>query len=229
MIRQIAFAAAVSVLLMQSTAFADELACDAARYAAAAGFSKCEAKAMAKQDEAKFAKCRARYAAVWPKLQLKHPDTTCALDRFVDNGTTITDNLTLLVWEKKDSSDGMSNMSNRHDADNLYTWSASSTNADGTVFTDFLNQLNSSCFAGQCDWRLPSIFELHTILEPGCPADPCVDPLFVPARSGIFAHWTSTTNPINPSLAWASTMLGGLSGSVGKLGSDAARAVRGGQ
>jgi len=39
-------------------------------------------------------------------------------DRFVDNGDgTVTDNMTGLMWEKKDNSSGI------HDMDNIYTWS----------------------------------------------------------------------------------------------------------
>jgi len=84
-------------------------------------------------------------------------------ERFQDNGDgTITDRQTGLMWEKKDDSGGV------HDQDNQYTWSAlvggvTGTNFDGTAKTDFLDVLNdvagggSSCFAGHCDWRLPSV------------------------------------------------------------------------
>ena len=40
----------------------------------------------------------------------------------------------------------------------------SSTAADGPAYTTFLATLNSNgCFAGQCDWRLPTRSELQTI------------------------------------------------------------------
>jgi hypothetical protein len=102
--------------------------------------------------------------------------TTTTLPRFLDNGDgTILDRTTALVWEKK-SDDG-----SVHDKDNLFTWTASGTAADGTAFTVLLAQLNNRCesdesadctaggdaacagvggpcgFAGHRDWRLPEV------------------------------------------------------------------------
>ena len=71
--------------------------------------------------------------------------------RFADNGDgTISDAQTGLMWEKKDDAVGI------HDKDNSYSWSSTGT-ADGTAFTIFLPTLNTPpCFAGHCDWRLPT-------------------------------------------------------------------------
>lgn len=228
MIHRILAGTTIAILFLSATARADELACVNARYAAWSQFVKCEGKAFASTSDVPFQKCRSRYQAIWPKLQAKFPGTSCALPRFVDNGATITDNLTQLVWEKKDGSDGTANPANHHDVDNLYTWSQASAAADGTVFTSFLKDLNSTCFDGDCDWRLPGLLELQTILEPGCQSDPCVDPLFLPTRIGIVVYWTSLTTQVNPSLGWLVAFHGGNSGSLGKASSAAARAVRGG-
>ncbi len=74
-----------------------------------------------------------------------------AVPRFVDNGNgTITDRHSCLVWEKKDNAGGL------HDVNNLYQWSATGSAMDGSVFTMFLNGLNSAGFAGHHDWRLPT-------------------------------------------------------------------------
>lgn len=205
-------ALAVAALLCAVSAHADEGDCIAARYKAAGKYASCEAKAFSAGfgagenfDQDAFLKCRQKYAATWPKLQAKYPATSCALARFVDNGSTITDNLTQLEWEKKDSSDGSPNLSNRHDVDNRYTWSATSTNADGDAFTDFLDNLNSAGFAGQHDWRLPTIVELQTILATDaapCLSSPCVaDPVFLPTQS--YFYWSSTTYQSDPSNAWS--------------------------
>jgi hypothetical protein len=134
-------------------------------------------------------------------------DTTqCNAARFVDTGTTIKDFLTRLEWEKKDSANGVADVANAHDADNTYTWTfdneGTETEMSGTLFTSFLLKLNGdvdhattttlSCFASHCDWRIPSVDELKTILDAPCPGvAPCViDAEFIPNQSS--RYWTSS-------------------------------------
>jgi hypothetical protein len=192
--------------MFAASANADEIACIAARYSAAGKYAGCEAKAAAKGfDEQAFLKCRQKYAATWTRLGKKYPGTSCVGARFVDNGLTITDNLTQLVWEKKTTAIGSGpNASDRHDVDNVYSWSAGGPAADGEAFTDFLDDLNSTGFAGQHDWRLPTLFELQTILATDavpCGTAPCVaDPLFSPTQSD--AYWSSSAFHPNSTIAW---------------------------
>ncbi len=101
--------------------------------------------------------CRSAYVRKWADFQAAFPGTTCAGPRFVDNGNgTISDNLTGYTWQKDSP-------------ETSYTWSASidDTRANGTVFTEYLEGLNreGSCSAGQCDWRLPTLAELQTLLN----------------------------------------------------------------
>ncbi len=171
-----------------------------------------------------------------------------ASPRFVDNGdATITDRQTCLVWEKK-SDDG-----DVHDKDDTYTWSFVPPAPDGSVFREFLATLNTApCFAGHCDWRLPSEdgrnfpstgpLELETILMAPCSADVCVLPAFdsgcTPGCAATACscteangYWSSTTESVDQSFVWAIDFAPGHGGAL--LGANkpfglSVRAVRGG-
>jgi uncharacterized protein DUF1566 len=148
-------------------------------------------------------KCSAKFDADLLKLDAKAASSSIGC-RYGDNGDgTVTDYDTGLQWEQK-SDDG-----SVHDKDNAYLWCApdpsqsrceNPSNApDGGVFTDFLGALNlsanpvvaatSGCFAGHCDWRLPTIEELQTIRLAPCGASPCIDETaFGPTISAVY--WT---------------------------------------
>ena len=58
------------------------------------------------------------------------------------------------------------------------------------------------CFAGQCDWRLPTIYELQTIRSEAhpCTTSPCIDR----SRSdGVDYYWSATTLATDPFGAWS--------------------------
>ncbi len=167
--------------------------------------------------------------------------------RFVDNGDgTISDTRTYLMWEKKDAADGKTNYGDPHDADNDYMWTNvfQGSAADGTVFTDFLSRLNAceslgvpfqdtvtGGFAGYCDWRLPTISELQTILDltaTGCAAgsSPCINAAFLPVSTFARQYWSSTTLAQYPPGAWWMDFDLGSAESVGKTNPAFVRAVR---
>ena len=164
---------------------------------------------------------------------------------YTDNGDgTITDNNTGLMWEKKDDSGGI------HDQDNVYTWSTGSNNMDGTLKTVFLDTLNdvagggTNCFAGRCDWRIPSLKELQSIVDSER-FDPAIDPAFhQPATctgcSDVTLascsctkftntnYWSSTTD-IDPAFkVWTVFFHSGFVPAPPKTDSNSVRAVRGG-
>jgi cysteine-rich repeat protein len=86
--------------------------------------------------------------------------------RFIacSNGVSVEDTATGLVWERKRVGDA--NNVSVNDVNNSYSWSADITSIvqDGTVFTDFLAQLNTNVFGGHGNWRLPSVGEMQSIL-----------------------------------------------------------------
>ena len=143
---------------------------------------------------------------------------------YQDNGDgTIRDKRTALTWEKL-SDDG-----SIHDQDNTYTW--------GLAFGK-IEDLNIECFAGFCDWRLPNLFELQTLLnlENANPAvsapfhTDCSSGCSLPACSCTrnLDYWSSTTLKDNPALAWVVDFQVGFHSAASKPGSYAVRAVRGG-
>jgi hypothetical protein len=139
--------------------------------------------------------------------------------RFVDNGDgTVTDKQNALQWEKKTGVVGtlrdctLATCTDPHDVNNTYQWCADVDHVnlcdtagnppDGVLFTLFLATLNSPpCFAGHCDWRLPTInrygqpAELETLVNlgvSGCgnTTTPCIDPTFGPTNPGNY--WSAT-------------------------------------
>jgi hypothetical protein len=151
------------------------------------------------------------------------------------------------MWEKKGSSVGI------HNKDTTYTWSTTGTAADGTAFTVFLATLNTApCFAGHCDWRLPTTAgvapdltgqaaELESILAAPypCTVHPCVPPEFRTACTpGCTAldcsctqssgYWSASTSAGGPGSAWLVGLGDGGVGSANKPLAYYVRAVRGG-
>ena len=162
--------------------------------------------------------------------------------RFVDKGDgTVCDSATGLMWEKKLE---CAEPINPRCVNNIYSWSAliATTGPDGTLYTDFLDRLNdlktpndgtaTPCFAGHCDWRIPTVGELRSILSEatpgaGCTANPCIDPIFGPTQPN--SHWSSSSLAIEPVYAWAILFNHGRLFNLDKHFTSYARAVRGGR
>lgn len=154
--------------------------------------------------------------------------------RFVDNGDgTVTDIERGLQWERKTTSFGSGkNPTFPHDVDNPYTWTASVSLPDGTIFTDLLATLNKPqhCFLDHCDWRLPELDELQSIVDldaPGCRAGgACISPVFGPTAPR--QYWTNTeTLPTSGSeSAWFVSFGGGSVNRASKVNAFYTRVVR---
>ncbi len=222
--KAIATMAACSALLCVGTALATptpQQYCDSARITAWKVYKSCVGRVVAKDvrgaggDEfAAFAKCRHKYFQKWTAFQSMPSlaGSTCIGSRFTDNGDgTVSDNLTVLVWEKK-TTDGTV-----HTVGNAYMWTAKSggTLEDGTVFTSFLDTLNGGGgFAGANGWRLPTLAELQSILLDfpctgagggatcQCGSNPCIDATFGPTFNNSI-YWSATSYLTDPSKVWA--------------------------
>jgi len=148
-----------------------------------------------------------------------------------------------------------------HDVNNRYKWSrtgGTGTEPDGNAYTDFLARLNGDptvvaataaeargepaddptvCLAHHCDWRLPVITELTTILVGSGAAQgqsstclPCIDPDFaaVGGPTASSGYWSASSNATSPSLAWFTFFSDGNVFGSNKANDRFVRAVRAG-
>lgn len=152
--------------------------------------------------------------------------------RFIDNGATVTDNLTALVWEKKTDDDTV------HDKDYWVTWSTGAPYGEtGTAF-QVVNSIAAAGFGATNDWRLPKLAELRTILldfpctstSCNCSVTPCIDtyvfgPVDTTTNTGF---WSSTSQVAEPFYAWMVDFAGANVWGSTKLGYLHFRVVRGG-
>jgi Protein of unknown function (DUF1566) len=234
---KIALAAALLVGASTAHAALRTENCLAKKRGAQGKLQQCRATEDAKALQGKPAnlgKCGTKFQEKIAKLDEKASDAGIGC-RYRDNGDgTVSDYDTGLQWEKKDIVAAGSGV---HYVSNSYSWGIS-TATDGTAFTFVLSHLNACSsapgffgdpgFASYCDWRLPTLAELQTILlEPNpCGTSPCIDPIFGPTAAE--GYWTSTTNASTSGQAWVVFFDVGNLVSATKSNLHHVRAVRGG-
>jgi hypothetical protein len=125
----------------------------------------------------------------------------------------VRDNITGLIWEVKQSPDGVPDYANLHDIDNKYWWYDSNPATNGGVAgtdgagddtEDFINALNASNFGGYSDWRVPTAKELASIMNSDA-TSPAINTQYFPntlSSGGFGMYWTSTTEVANPQRAF---------------------------
>lgn len=99
---------------------------------------------------------------------------------FIDNGETLTDSVTGLVWQKG--------------ASTAQPWQSADDYCDG---------LNSSGLGGHnTGWRLPELIELNTILDLSVDTGTGAAAIDSAFSGPAGRYWTSTVDPDNSAKAW---------------------------
>ncbi|MDS4021537.1 MAG: DUF1566 domain-containing protein [Candidatus Competibacter sp.] len=143
---------------------------------------------------------------------------TLMAGRYRDNTDgTVTDVQTGLQWMRFSLGQEWKNVTCTGEA-RRYTWQKA-LNAAET-----LNRRGG--YAGYHDWRVPTIDELKTLIDPS--ASPTINQLAFPNKQPLW-YWSSSTSAGYPDLAWLVAFGYGLANAYFKGNRYHARLVRGGQ
>jgi len=137
-------------------------------------------------------------------------DLTCQapVGNYTNNGDgTVSDSSTSLMWQREDD-------------DTKRSWDSSTS------------YCSISTLANYTDWRLPTLEELESLIDPDydpddpvSAANPAIDYTAFP-NTNQSAYWSITPNEENDSRAWRVDFSGGVSSSYYKTSNNYARCVR---
>jgi hypothetical protein len=227
--------------------------CEGAKVTALANRAACRAGERKNEILGKvpnLAKCAAGFTKAVAAAD-KNAAKRSASCRWLDEADgSVTDLNTGLQWELK-TYEPFPPFPNVHGVDAMWGWANHAPNPgdpivypSGQAFIVFLGAMNAgisfdgvatrSCFADRCDWRLPTVEELRTILAaeyPNCaqaPNAPCTSiPGITSAAPMIAGYWTSTTDDHDPNKAFMVSFRDGFVSAQPKGTLGFARAVRG--
>ncbi len=130
----------------------------------------------------------ASWGVTWPLL------------RFTDNGTTVTDNLTGLIWAKDAGTPNFSSCTG-----GAMHWQG----PDIPLPLEYVECLNANNYLNYYDWRLPNINELQSLVDYSqySPALPTGHPSSATVQSKHY--WSSTAHSDSAGDAWSVDFYGG--------------------
>lgn len=141
------------------------------------------------------------------------------------SGSCVLDTVTGLLWEVKTKTDGIYGNNGLHDGDDLFTWYSNNSSINGGAVgswnnvlnvcsghianepktfcntEEFIQRVNNAGLCGFKDWRLPTRFEMESLVDYGS-KEPSIDITYFPNTKLEF-YWSSTPVVNDPSSAWA--------------------------
>ncbi|MDI1237487.1 MAG: DUF1566 domain-containing protein [Polaromonas sp.] len=124
----------------------------------------------------------------------------------------VLDAVTGLTWEGKPSDGSFRDKANRYtNFDNQDKTQVMVSNVPSRPSPDqltaatnaltYVKAVNAAKLCGYSDWRLPSMAELHDLVNFGNAAPPMLDSAWFPNTPTPFFYWTSEAHPANPTSA----------------------------
>lgn len=165
-----------------------------------------------------------------------------------DGWFCVLDEVSGLVWETKQASDGVYGNRGMNDSDDKFTWYNANTQTNGGAVGDwnnrydqcagftegqprtycnlseFVSRINKHGLCGLKDWRVPTRTELSSLVNYGRTV-PAVDANYFPHTQNDF-YWTNSAAPGNTDIAWAISMQFGYSSTMRRTDSRYVRLVR---
>jgi len=150
-----------------------------------------------------------------------------AISVLAETWSMVRDEVTGLIWEVKKTDNSIQDKSRTYswyDPNDLTNQGYAGINADGTDTNDYIRTLNIQAYGGFSDWRLPTIYELATLLNMN-QVNGIQSQFFPNTMQG--GYWTSTTYAGNAEKAWHIAFVTGKNSYDDKSKTLYIRAVRG--
>ncbi|MBF0452902.1 MAG: DUF1566 domain-containing protein, partial [Candidatus Magnetomorum sp.] len=148
-----------------------------------------------------------------PKIYTKLDGNGNALATTSETWSMVRDEVTGLTWEIKKTNGTIQDKTQKfswYDPDEKTNGGYAGLNGDNTDTNDYMRALNNQHYGGHSDWRLPTIYELATVLNMANTTDSIQKQFFPNTNQG--AYWTSTTYSGGIQKAWHISFVTGKNG-----------------